>query len=181
MLQDNPYLFTSLRLGFRAWQASDIALMVAINADADVMQFFPSTQSLGQTTAFVHRMQIQLPDKGYCYYAVDTLVDNDFIGFIGISDQTYEASFTPCTDIGWRLKKSAWNNGYATEGAKRCLQYAFEELRLPKVMGIAPAVNIQSWQVMRKAGMAQVGTFNHPLLAGNKRLEECVLYELARS
>ncbi len=171
------YLFTSARLGFRNWQQGDIAQMAAINADPDVMDFFPGVKTYEETEAFVKRMQQQLADKGYCYFAVDTLANKQFVGFIGLSEPTFESSFTPCTDIGWRLSKEAWNKGYATEGAKRCLEYAFDELNIPKIIAVAPKVNLRSEQVMKKIGMNKVTEFVHPLLIDDERLSDCVLYE----
>ena len=99
----NSYIFTSERLGFRNWVAADIPKMVKINASQEVMQHFPSTATAQQTADFIKRMQIQYTEKGYCYFAVDRLSDGNFIGFIGLSYQTFEADFTPCVDVGWRL------------------------------------------------------------------------------
>src|SRR3546814_9999473 len=119
------YLFTSERLGFRRWQEADVEPMRAINADPAVMEYFPSLQDQAETLAFIKRMQLQFDEKGFCYYAVDSLVDGAFIGFIGLSEKTFIADFTPCVDIGWRLAKNAWNQGFATEGAQKCLEHAF--------------------------------------------------------
>src|SRR5947207_3093976 len=121
----NKYVFQSGRLGFRNWLTEDIKIMAEINADKKVMEFFANTQSKKQTIEFVERMQNQFSKKGFCYFAVDKFENNEFIGFIGLSEQTFEADFTPCIDIGWRLKRSEWNKGYATEGAKQCLDFAF--------------------------------------------------------
>ena len=170
------YLFTSERLGFRTWSAEDIPLLTRINTDPDVMAFFPSIVAPEETAAFVMRMQQAYDDNGYCYFAADRLDDHSFIGFIGLSVAAFPADFTPCTDIGWRLDKQAWHQGYATEGAQRCLHFAFEELKLEKVYAIAPEINLPSIQVMKKAGMQFVQHFNHPRLKENKRLERCVLY-----
>lgn len=172
------YLFTSARLGFREWEAGDIDKLAAINADADVMEFFPSVKTWEETAEFIDRMQKQMSSKGYCYYAVDALENGDFIGFIGLCDQTYEASFTPCVDIGWRLAKHAWGNGYATEGAKRCLEYGLNELGLARIVAVAPTANVRSEQVMKNAGMQKVAEFIHPLLVNDERLRDCVLYEI---
>ena len=92
--------------------------------------------------------------------------------------QTYEAPFTPITDIGWRLKKSAWGKGYATEGAKVCLDYAFKQLKLDSVASVCPTVNIPSENVMKKIGMTKQGTFKHPKLTDYPKLEECVWYKI---
>jgi RimJ/RimL family protein N-acetyltransferase len=174
------YLFTSERLGFRSWEMHDIAAMAAINADPQVMEFFPTTQDMQQTEAFVMRMQQQMTEKRYCYFAVEKLDDHAFIGFIGLSDKTFEAAFTPCVDVGWRLARSAWGHGYATEGAKRCLEYGLHELGLREIYAIAPLINIKSEGVMKKIGMNKVCEFVHPQLPGDKRLRDCVVYVLLR-
>lgn len=171
------YLFTSARLGFRNWLHSDLEKLAAINSDPKVMEFFPGVLTLHETSDFIERMQEQFSKKGFCYFAVDKLADNEFIGFIGLSEKTFAADFTPCVDIGWRLKSSEWGNGYATEGAKRCLEYAFRELDLKSVVAMAPIINIKSEKIMQKIGMQKVKTFLHPLLENDKRLEECLLYE----
>lgn len=176
MAPKDIYLFTSLRLGFRGWTEADIPLMAAINADPEVMRFFPATQSAEQTGNFVRRMQAELAAKNYCYFAVEELATGIFIGFTGMMEQTYEADFTPCTDIGWRLAKTAWGKGYATEGAKRCLAYGFEQADLKTIYATAPEINLPSIAVMKKAGMQYMQHFKHSRLAGNERLENCVLY-----
>ena len=170
------YLFKSRRLGFRNWLESDTEKLAAINADEEVMAFFPSTRTWQETKNFISGMQRQYGEKGYCYFAIDKLEDDTFIGFIGLSEQNYEADFTPCIDIGWRLAKIAWNKGYATEGAKRCLEYGLEKLKINKIYSIAPVINTKSEQVMKKIGMRKVKTFNHPQLPDNARLRKCVLY-----
>ena len=170
------YLFKSSRLGFRTWQKEDIDKMAAINMDKEVMEFFPTTRTYGETVVFVDRMTIQFILKGYCYFAVDILADKSFIGFIGFSEQNYQADFTPCIDIGWRLAKTAWHHGYATEGAMRCLEYGFETLHLEKVYSITPVVNTKSEGVMKNIGMQKVKTFSHPQLLENARLRNCNLY-----
>lgn len=174
------YLFTSERLGFREWQDDDIPLMAAINADEKVMEFFSGVKSYKETEEFVKRMQKQFIQKGYCYFAVEELESVEFIGFIGISEQTFVADFTPCTDIGWRLHSDKWGKGYATEGAKRCLEYGFEQPGLERIYAIAPKINARSERIMNKTGMRKVKEFMHPLLANNERLKECVLYEITR-
>ena len=170
------YLFKSNRLGFRNWLDTDLENLAAINADKEVMEFFPCTRTREETMAFIQRMQKQYEEKGYCYFAVDTLVDGNLIGFIGLSEQNYVADFTPCIDTGWRLAKSAWNKGYATEGAKRCLEFGFETLHLDKIYAIAPVVNTKSQRVMMKIGMHKVKTFDHPQLLDNAGLRKCHLY-----
>ena len=172
------YLFRSARLGFRNWLDTDLEIMDAINTDPLVMEFFPGIKTREETSNFIVRMQQELAAKGFCYFAVDKLDDGKFIGFIGLSEQTFMSDFTPCIDIGWRLHSLEWGQGFATEGAKACLAYGFETLQLPSICSIAPAINTKSENVMKKIGMEKVKNFKHPLLKGNERLEECVLYKI---
>ena len=172
------YIFTSKRLGFRNWQTSDIPKMTAINNNPNVMEFFPSTQNEAQTADFIQRMKTQFEQNGFCYFAVEKLETKEFIGFIGLSEQTYKSEFTPCVDIGWRLAEATWNQGLATEGAKRCLEFAFEHLQLKTIKAIAPEINLSSINVMQKIGMAKIGTFKHPKLKAFGRLETCVCFEI---
>ena len=176
-MQSKTYLFTSDRLGFRDWLPENLPEMATINADPEVMEYFPAIQSRQQTVAFIKRMQRQLSEKGYCYFAVDKLVDGAFIGFIGLSWQTYIADFTPCVDIGWRLRREAWNQGYAKEGSQRCLTYAFNDLGLDRIYAVAPKVNVKSVRIMEAIGMSKHSEFQHPLLKDDERLRDCVVYE----
>ncbi len=178
---EKNYLFKSERLGFRNWLDSDIPAMIELNANPNVMEFFPSIPSPDKTKSFIKKMQNQFREKGFCYFAVDKLEDGAFIGFIGLSEQTYEADFTPCIDIGWRLKEQEWNKGFATEGAKKCLDFAFHTLKLDQIHSIAPVVNINSERVMKKIGMTKISTFEHPLLLEDERLKNCVVYQIKKS
>ncbi len=170
------YLFTSERLGFRNWIDTDKPKMLLINSDPKVMEFFPNIPSKEQTMEFVDKMKNQFSKNGFCYFAVDILETNEFIGFIGISEQNFKADFTPCVDIGWRLAQKEWGKGYATEGAKKCLDFAFNTIGLETIKSICPIINDKSERVMEKLGMKKKNTFKHPLLKEYKELEVCVLY-----
>ncbi len=172
------HLFKSSRLGFRNWHETDIEEMIAINQDLHVMEHFPKLISPEDTRSYISRMQSKFQEKGYCYFAVDELETGSFVGMIGLSDQDFEAPFNPCVDIGWRLAKKFWGMGYATEGAKRCLSYGFEELGLEEILAHCPVVNTRSWNVMEKIGMKRKGTFKHPVLEGYPELETCYFYEI---
>ena len=174
------YLFTSARLGFRTWDKADLEPMTAINTDHAVMEFFPDVQNEVQTAGFITQMQTQWAERGYCYYAVDELTTGNLIGFIGLSYKAFEADFTPCVDIGWRLATAYWHKGYATEGAKRCIAYGTEVLGLTEIYAIAPAINTRSVAVMIKAGMHLYSNFAHPLLADHPHLQPCVAYKVMR-
>ncbi len=177
MLKMNTYTFTSERLGFREWTLDDLELLTEINNDDDVMEFFPFKPSKQETKAFIVRMQEMFAEKGFCYFPVDLLENGECIGFIGLCEQTYLKDLDVFIDIGWRLKKSIWNKGYATEGAKACLDFGFQQMGLNKIYSVAPEINLKSELIMKKIGMQRIKTFIHPKLLDNDRLKHCVLYE----
>lgn len=174
----NFHLFTSLRLGFRNWIESDIPKMIEISGNEEVMKFFPAVATLEQTSEFIHKLQTSFKEKGYCYFAVDELETGKFVGFIGFYYQDYESEFTPAVDIGWRLHPDFWGKGYATEGAKACLDYGKNELKLSHVISTAPEFNLPSINVMNKIEMKKKLDFIHPRLKENEKLRNCVCYEI---
>ncbi|MDX2361617.1 MAG: GNAT family N-acetyltransferase [Crocinitomicaceae bacterium] len=174
----SPFLFTSERLGFRNWKPSDVDLMIEISADEEVMEFFPYVATPEQTRVFIERMTEMCDKKHYCYFAVEELESREFIGFIGLCDQNYEAEFTPCIDIGWRLSQKYWGKGYATEGAKKCLEYTFRTLGLNEIYSTAPTLNKKSISIMEKIGMKKHLEFRHERLKEYQHLESCLCYKI---
>lgn len=170
------YLFSSERLGFRNWIASDVPQMIEISSDEKVMQFFPGIATPDQTRAFIERMKEMLARTGFCYFAVDRLDTNEFIGFIGMSEQDYAVDFCPCIDIGWRLSPKHWGFGFATEGAEKCLDYAHQHLGIKNILSVAPQINTQSISIMQKIGMKELVKFEHPKLTNDARLVNCICY-----
>lgn len=175
------YLFKSSRLGFRPWEERDIPLMADISSDPQVMKYFPETATRSQTQEFVHRMTEMFSKRGYCYFPVDLIKTGEMIGFIGLCYQEYDAPFTPCTDIGWRLAPDHWNNGYATEGAKRCLELGFGDLELNQILATAPLANQPSINVMNKLGMELYMEYKNPRLSEFPALEDCACYRIINS
>lgn len=176
--QGKKYLLTTPRLGLRTWLPSDLVPFAEINANEEVMRFFPKKLNREKSAQLMEKYRTQMEKYGHCYFATDRLDTGEFIGFIGLAHQNYEAPFCPCTDIGWRLHPSAWGNGFATEGAKACLEFAFEKLGKKEIYAVAPSVNLPSIRVMKKIGMTFEGTFEHPRLLGNERLRNCMIYKI---
>ena len=175
---DSKYLFTSERLGFREWKEDDLPAFAELNADPQVMKNFPKPLSDAESADFLQRLFKHFHTHGYNYFAVELLETGEWIGFIGLAYQDYGTAFPPATDIGWRLKQSAWGNGYATEGAKRCLAYAFDNLKLQRIISTCTLQNITSEKVMQKIGMHRKAEFKHPKLKDYPEYETCVWYEI---
>ena len=174
----NQYVFMSPRLGFRNWRSDDLPAFARMNTDPEVMRYFPGILTEQQSAGFIQRMWRQYEKTGYTYFATELLETGDFIGFIGLADQDYPTVFNPATDIGWRLKKSAWGNGLATEGARRCLELAFSEWSLDRVVAVCPVRNTASEKVMQRIGMTKRGEFAHPALTDVPDLVRCCWYQI---
>ena len=180
MNPSTPYYFTSQRLGFRNWQQEDLDMFAEMNADPDVMEHFPNTLTREESAASLSKAIRHFNERNYTYFATEIIDTGELIGFIGLLYQEYNTIFTPATDIGWRLKKSAWGNGYATEGAKRCLKYAFNELNLSHIVSVCTIQNVKSENVMKKIGMKKMGGFLHPNLTLYPDYERCIWYRIKK-
>ncbi len=145
------------------------------------MKYFPKENTLEESQSFITKMQNQFKEKRYCYFAVDLIDTGEFIGFVGLSYQDYNAEFTPCVDIGWRIDKKHWHKGYATEAAKASLEYAFNNLQLEFVYSVAPIINEASIAVMKKLHMKFDHEFIHPFLTDNSNLNPCSVYKIEKT
>jgi RimJ/RimL family protein N-acetyltransferase len=170
------YLFKSKRLGFRKWGNDDLDPLSEMNNDPEVMKYFPSQQDRATSAAFMDRQTKNFDKSGYCFFAVDAVSTRQFIGFIGIQNIPYSTPFTPAIEIGWRLIKSSWSNGYATEGAQICLQYAFEHFDINQITAMTALLNSSSEKVMKKIGMRKAGEFDHPKIPDSSPLKRHIWY-----
>lgn len=177
-LSISKYIFESSRLGFRMWKESDRELFAKMNANKEVMRYFPKTLDSKETDDFLNRVQEHFKENGYGLWAVELKDTKDFIGFIGLLTATFEADFTPCVEIGWRLDNKYWNKGYATEGAKACLEYGFNKLNLDTIYSFTAEINKPSENVMKKIGLKKIGEFEHPRVEDRSPLKPHVLYKI---
>lgn len=173
------YLETQ-RLILRDWTEQDLAEFRLMNKDSRVMRYFPKTLTHEETDSLYEKIQEEFRDYGFGLYAVETKEQHEFIGFIGFHRATFEAPFTPCVEIGWRLKYEAWGKGYATEGAKACLNHGFAKLGFDKVYSFTAKINHPSQNVMQKIGMTKVMDFWHPNVSAESPLSEHVLYYIEK-
>jgi len=167
-------------LGFRNWKEDDIPSFAELCADPDVMEFFPSVKTYEETAKLVYRMQAEYTKKQTTFFAVDLLETKEFIGFIGLllKNETCDFAPVPAMEIGWRLKKSAWGKGYATEGAQRCLEYSRDTLKRRTVHSITPIPNVKSERIMQKIGMHKIGEYDHGGIEKGTWLERHVIYKI---
>ncbi|MDX1443467.1 MAG: GNAT family N-acetyltransferase [Gammaproteobacteria bacterium] len=166
------------RLRLRLWRESDLEPFRAINADAEVMRHFPKTLDAEESDAVAGRIISCQQDFGFCFWALEDRQDDRFIGFAGLNVPRFEAHFTPCVEIGWRLASDRWGKGLATEAASAALGHGFDVLGLAEIVAFAVPENAASLRVMEKIGMTRDGDFEHPSLP--KGHNRTVLYRIQR-
>ena len=174
--------FHTDRLAFLAWQDRHRAPFAAMNVDADVMRYFPAPISPEQSDASIDHWLQQFADKGWSNWAVELRESGEFIGFIGLSVPKRQLPFSPCVEIGWRLKRTAWGQGYATEGARQCLRVGFAQLGLEEVVSFTTLANRPSIKVMERIGMTNShADFEHPAVPEGHPLRLHCLYRISRA
>jgi RimJ/RimL family protein N-acetyltransferase len=178
----HPTLTTS-RLLLRPWREQDLATFAAMNADPRVMGWLPKPLTRTESDAMAARIRDHFDRHGFGLWAVEVPGASDFAGYVGLSVPRFEAHFTPCVEIGWRLAFEHWGRGYATEGARAALAFAFKELKLQQTVSFTVPENVRSRKVMERLGMTRSSSddFDHPLLPEGHPLRRHVLYRLRRT
>lgn len=166
------------RLIIRQWLDSDRSTFRELNGDPENMEFFPFTFNNEQSDEFIDKTIDYIDHHGFGLFAVEIKETSEFIGFIGLMRPTFQAHFTPCTEIGWRLHKRFWGHGYATEAASHVLDFAFHTLKLEEVVSFTSTFNLPSIKVMQRIGMVHDpnGDFDHPRVENGHKLKRHVLY-----
>ncbi|BEV71007.1 GNAT family N-acetyltransferase [Paludibacterium sp. THUN1379] len=175
-----PRVLDTARLILREWQAEDLPALRVLNADPVVMAHFPAPLSARQSDALVERLQQRMIQQGWGFWALERKRDGECLGFCGLNQPAWQAHFTPCVEIGWRLARAHWGKGYAREAARAVLRYGFDQLQLAEIVAFTVPANQRSRAVMQAIGMQRddTGDFLHPQLPADHPLAPHVLYRL---
>ena len=173
------------RLYLRQWQASDFAPFAEMNANPEVMEYFPKLLTTSMSNTIAKKCQTLIEDNGWGFWAVSrksgSNKSDDFIGMVGLNNVHADMPFAPAVEIAWRLHKDYWGLGYATEAARAALDFAFTELALEDVVAFTAVINKRSQKLMQRIGMTDTqDNFSHPMLDADHRLVEHVLYKITR-
>jgi RimJ/RimL family protein N-acetyltransferase len=170
------------RLLLRPWREEDLEAFAALNADKRVMEFLPNVHSTAESNALAVRIREHFDRHGFGLWAVEVVGVANFVGFTGLSVPRFQAHFTPCLEVGWRLAYEHWGKGYATETAKAAVNFGFVDLRLDQIVSFTVPGNLRSRRVMERLGMTHspADDFDHPGLPEGHRLRRHVLYKLSR-
>lgn len=168
------------RLLLRGWRASDLEPFARLNADPRVMEHFPAPLARAESDAVAGRIGAHFERHGFGLWALEVPGVTEFAGFVGLSVPGFEAAFTPCVEVGWRLAAEHWGRGYAGEGAALALDFAFDRQGLAEVVSFTVVANQRSRRVMERLGMRRdpAEDFDHPLLPPGDPLRRHVLYRI---
>lgn len=164
------------RLTMRPWRDDDLAPYAALNDDPVVMEHFPARLTRAESDASAERIRGHFAREGFGLWALQT-ADTPFIGFTGLARPVFLPS---AIEIGWRIARSHWGLGYATEAARAAATYAFTALRLPELIAFVVPGNTRSQAVMTKLGMTRdpAADFQHPFVTPGHPLALHWLYRL---
>jgi RimJ/RimL family protein N-acetyltransferase len=170
---------STARLVLRRWTPSDRAPFAELNADPEVMRFFPAPLTRRASDELADRIEADLNRQGWGLWALQERRTGRFLGFTGLACATFEAPFTPAVEVGWRLSRTAWGFGFATEAAIAAAAFAFDELGLDEIVSFTAQDNARSRAVMQRLGMQHdhAHDFDHPRVLED-RLRRHVLYRL---
>jgi ribosomal-protein-alanine N-acetyltransferase len=175
-------MLTTERLILRPWWDDDLERFAAINADPEVMRFFPAPLSRAESDAFVARIMVHAMQHGFGIWAVEAPKVAPLIGMVGLRRVGPEFSFAPAVDVSWRLGRPWWGRGYATEAARAAIADGFARFGIEEIVASTAAVNTPSRAVMERLGMTHdpADDFLHPRIPADSILRRHVLYRLRR-
>jgi RimJ/RimL family protein N-acetyltransferase len=170
------------RLHLRAWIDEDLPAFAAMNADAEVMRYFPERLDRAKSDRLAKRIRDNMAKHGWGLWAVEVKTGPKFAGFVGLAIPSFKANFMPAVEIGWRLSRDCWGRGFATEGAQAVLAFAFGRLNLAELVSFTAVGNHRSRGVMERLGMIHkpAEDFEHPMIAEGSPVRRHVLYRLTQ-
>lgn len=164
------------RLLLRRWRPEDRAPYAALNADPEVMRFFPATLDRNASDAGIEQIEERFEQQGFGLWALESLETGAFLGFTGLNPMPRGVPGVGGMEVGWRLAAHAWHQGYATEAAAAAVRVALHEIGLEQVFSMTAVLNTPSQAVMRRLGMSPYAWFDHPALGVDSPLRPHVVY-----
>jgi RimJ/RimL family protein N-acetyltransferase len=163
-----PDVLRTDRLRLRRWTDADRDAFAALNADPEVMRYFPSVQDRARSDALVDQVDARVAAEGWGLWAVERQDTGEFVGFTGLHPVPDDYPAAPGVEVGWRLARAHWGQGFAPEAARAALRVAFEDLGLAEVVSFTTASNAPSRRVMEKLGLTHrpERDFDHPRTPG---------------
>lgn len=168
------------RLLLRRWQRSDRRPWRAMSADPEVMTYLLGPMPRERADAAMMRFDAEIAVNRYGLFALEARSTGAFLGFVGLRRPDFRAPFNPSVEIGWRLARHAWGQGYAAEAAAACLDHGFSKLGMRRIVSFTSAANLRSVAVMERIGLQRRATwdFDHPHVPAGHPLRHHIVYAL---
>lgn len=153
-----------------------------MSEDADVMKYLRPLATRDASDAWIDFQISHQSSHGFCLWAVESKASGMFMGAAGLLRIGFVARFTPAVEVGWRLARQFWGQGFAAEAAQASLQFGFEQIHLTEIVAHASIKNVRSRRLMAKLGMFHDSAedFDHPRISDSDSLQRQVLYRLTR-
>lgn len=164
------------RLLLRRWRPADADAFAVMNADPEVMRYFPAPLDRTASDALLADLEARWERNGAGLWAVERRADQVLLGFTGLNPMPPGTPGAGEWEVGWRLARHAWGHGYATEAARMALRFAREDLCAPRVWSMTAVDNDRSQAVMRRLGLVEHSRFEHPRLPVGHPLSLHVAY-----
>jgi [ribosomal protein S5]-alanine N-acetyltransferase len=152
-----PHAIETERLLIRPFTLDDIDAAYAIfEGHADVWKFDPGYQRTHEQRAALIHKYAEGNEQDGCGTLAITLKDTGaLLGYVGL--QLYvlprEPLATPEVELYYKLGRAYWGQGYATEACRALIRFAFDEMRLARIVTIAAAENMPSIKLLEALGM----------------------------
>ena len=170
-------MIETARLILRQWRDEDRAPFAAMSADAEVMRFFPGTQTRAESDALIDRCAAHIAVHGWGMWAVERAADGAFAGIVGLQPCNAPGPVLGEVEVGWRIARPLWRQGYALEAARAALDFGLARLGR-RIVAITASINLPSQGVMERLGMARREDldFDHEVLPAGHPLRRHVTY-----
>jgi len=140
----------------RRWDVdADLDAYAALCADPEVMRYIGdgTTRTRDESAAQLAAFEQTWSDRSFGLFATELTSTGELIGFIGLAIPDFLPEIMPAVEIGWRLARGHWGQGYATEGARAALAFGFDRVGLDRIVSVHAVGNDPSGNVMQKIGM----------------------------
>src|SRR5215470_8354365 len=166
------------RLLMRRWRETDRDPYATMNADPEVMRYFPAhlRPDRAASEASIDRMEALFDRQGFGLWALELAGTGEFLGYTGLNPMPEGVPGAGGMEVGYRLKQAAWGHGYATEAALQTIATAFDGIGLDEVWSMTAVLNTPSQAVMKRAGLTFYGHFEHPRIEPGSPIRPHVVY-----
>ncbi len=171
------------RLVLRAWRDADRAPFAAMGRDPEVMRHLGPLQTRADADAAIDRMIALQASHGHCFWPIERREDGALLGHCGLKLAPEGIpGVTGFIEIGWRLRRDVWGQGYAREAAAASLAWGWATLPVGRIVAVTTPSNTASWGLMERLGMTRRHDldFGHPMLHIGDPLRPHITYEALR-